>query len=55
MGTQVSILANPVPSRLQHNVKYSSMCSTTGPCWLSILKTAVYTRVMFFLTKAQQK
>ena len=28
-----------LPSRLLHNIEQSSMCYTTGPCWLSILNT----------------
>ena len=45
MDIHVSILPNPLPSRLQHNIKKSSMCSTTGPCWLSILNTVGVHRV----------
>ena len=40
----VSILPQiPLPSRLPHNIEWSSLCSTVGPCWLSILNTAVCT------------
>ena len=39
----VSILPQtPLPSRLPHNIEQSSLCSTVGPSWLSILNTAVY-------------
>ena len=31
------------PFRLLHNTKQSSLCYTVGPCWLSILNTAVCT------------
>ena len=38
----VSILPQiPLPSRLPHNTEQSSLCCTAGPCWLSILNTAV--------------
>ena len=34
----VSILSQtPLPSRLPHNMEQSSLFSTVGPCWLSIL------------------
>ena len=33
----------PLPSRLPHNIKQSSLGCTVGPCWLSILITAVCT------------
>ena len=33
----------PLPSRLPHNIEQSSPCYTVGPCWLSILNTAVCT------------
>ena len=33
----------PLPSRLPHNIEQSSLCYTVGPCWLSILNTAVCT------------
>ena len=40
----VSILPQiPLPSRLLHNIERSSLCYTAGPCWLSILNTAVCT------------
>ena len=40
--THVSILPQtPLPSRLPHNIEPSSLCYTVGPCWLSILNTAV--------------
>ena len=40
--THVSILSHTaLPSRLRHNVEQSSHCSTGGPCWLSILNTAM--------------
>ena len=40
--THVSILPQtPLPSRLPHNVEQSSLCCTAGPCWLSILNTAL--------------
>ena len=31
------------PIRLLHNTEQSSLCYTVGPCWLSILNTAVCT------------
>ena len=34
-------LKTPLPSRLPHNIEPSSICCTVGPCWLSILNTAV--------------
>jgi len=34
---------NSLPSRLPHNIEQSSLCYTVGPCWLSILNTAVWT------------
>ena len=36
----VSILPQPLPSRLPYNTVQSSMCYTVGPCWLSILNIA---------------
>ena len=33
----------PLPSELSHNIAQRSMCYTIGPCWLSILNTAVCT------------
>ena len=40
----VSILAQtPLPSRLPHNVEQSSLYCTVGPCWVSVLNTAVCT------------
>ena len=37
----VSILPqSPLPSRLPHNIKQSSIRYTVGPCWLSILNIA---------------
>ena len=40
----ISILPQtPLPSRLPHNIEQSSMCYTVGPCWFSILNTAVCT------------
>ena len=40
---QISILPQtPFPSRLAYSTEQSSMCYTVGPCWLSILNTAVY-------------
>ena len=33
----------PLTSQLPHNIEQSSICYTVGPCWLSILNTAVYT------------
>ena len=30
---------NPFPSRLTHNIEQSSLCSTVGPCWLSIINS----------------
>ena len=32
----------PLLSRLPHNIEQSSICYTIGPCWLSILNTAMY-------------
>ena len=31
------------PFRLSQSIEQSSLCYTVGPCWLSILNTAVYT------------
>ena len=40
--THASILPQtPLPWRLPYNVEQSSLYSTAGPCWLSILNTAV--------------
>ena len=40
---QISILPQtPFPSRLAYSTEQSSMCYTVGPCWLSILNTALY-------------
>ena len=40
----VSILPQtPLPWRPPHSIEQSSLCSTVGPCWLSILNVAVYT------------
>ena len=40
----VSILPQtPLPFRLPHNLKQSSLCYTVGPCWLYILNFAVCT------------
>ena len=36
---------NSPPSRLPHNTEQSSLCYTAGPCWLSILNTAVCTSI----------
>ena len=33
----------PLPSWLSHNIEQSSICYIVGPCWLSILHTAVCT------------
>ena len=44
MHAHVSTLPqSPLPSRLPHNLEQSSLYSTytVGPCWLSILNTAV--------------
>ena len=42
MHVHVSTLPqSPLPSRLPHNIKQSSLCYAVGPCWLSILNTAV--------------
>ena len=32
---------SPLPSRLPHTIEQSSLCSTVGPSWLSILNRAV--------------
>ena len=32
----------PLPSRLPHDIGQNSMCSTVGPCWLTILNIAVF-------------
>ena len=32
------LLSTPLPSRLPHHSRQSSMCDTVGPWWLSILK-----------------
>jgi len=38
----VSILPQiPFPSRLPHNIEWSSLCYTVGPYWLPILNTAM--------------
>ena len=38
----VSILPQtPLPSRLSHNIKQSSLSYMVGPCWLFILNIAV--------------
>ena len=37
-------LQTPLPSRLPHNIEQRSLCCTEGPCWLSILNTAVCAR-----------
>ena len=34
------LLQTPLPSRLPHNIEQSSVCSTVGPSWLSILNIA---------------
>ena len=40
----VSILPqDPLPSGLPYNIEQSSMCYTTGPCWISILNVPVCT------------
>ena len=40
--THVSIFPQtPLPSRLPNNTEQSFMCYTGGPCWLSVLNTAV--------------
>ena len=39
----VSILPQPLPSRLPHNTERSFMCYIVGPCWLSIVNIAVCT------------
>ena len=33
----------PLPRRLPQNMEQSSLCHTVRPCWLPILKRAVYT------------
>ena len=39
----ISILPQTLfPSRWPHNIEQSSICYTIGPCWLSILNTAMY-------------
>ena len=44
----VSILTQtPLPERLPHNIEQSSLCSTVGHCWLSILNIAVYYTFIF--------
>ena len=37
------LLQTPLPSRLPHDVDQGPLCYIAGPCWLSILNTAVYT------------
>ena len=38
----ISILPQvPLPSSLPRNIEQSSLCATVGPCWLSVLDTAV--------------
>ena len=32
---------NPFPSRLTHNIEQSPLCSTVGPCWLSIINSSM--------------
>ena len=40
--THVSILPQtPLPARLPHDTEQSSLCWTAGPCWLSMLNTAL--------------
>ena len=40
----VSILPQaPLPPRLPQNTEQNSLCCTAGPCWVSILNTAVCT------------
>ena len=42
----ISILFQTLfPFKLLHNIKQSSLCFTVGPCWFSILNTAVCTCV----------
>ena len=42
--TCASILPQtPLPSRLPHNIEQSSLWYTVGPCWSSVLNTAVCT------------
>jgi len=38
-----SLLQTPLSSKRPHNIAQSSPCYTVGPCWLSILNTAVCT------------
>ena len=46
MHIHVSILLQtPLLSRVPHNTEQSSLCYTVGPCWLSILSTAMCTCV----------
>ena len=41
--THVSMpLQTPLPSRLPHDVEWSSMCYIVGLCWLCILNIAVF-------------
>ena len=35
------LLQTPLPSRLPHDIKQSSLCCPAGPCWFSMLNTAV--------------
>ena len=44
MHMHVSTLPQtPLPSRLPRNIEQSSICYTVGPCWLSVLNTAICT------------
>ena len=44
MHMHVSTLPQtPLPSRLPLNIEQSSICYTVGPCWLSVLNTAICT------------
>ena len=36
------LIQTALPSRLSHGTEQSSMCSTVGPCWLTILNIAVF-------------
>ena len=41
--TKLILPQTPLPSRLPYNIDQSSLCYHIGPCWLSILNTAVCT------------
>ena len=49
MHIHVPILPDtPLPIRLPHHIEQNFLCYTVGPCWLSILSTAV---ILMYSTK----